>query len=66
MEFDDEAKCRLGILFTDEEASKIVEEFIKEVKKNGSAILTQRVQFAIQSIGTINLSKISKQVHEEN
>lgn len=66
MERDDETKCKLGILFTDEEASKIVEEFIKEVKDNGAAILTQRVKFAIQSIGTNNASKISKQVNEES
>lgn len=66
MEFDDETKCRLGILFTDEEASKIVEEFMKELKNNGVAVITQKVKFAMESIGTINLSKISKQVHEEN
>ena len=62
MEFDDEAKCRLGILFTDEQATNIILEHAIELKKNGSAILTQRVEFAIQSIGTNAAARIYKSI----
>jgi hypothetical protein len=62
-EFDEESKARLGVLFTDEEAASIILEHAIELKKNGSAILTQRVQFAIQSIGTNATARIYKLIY---
>lgn len=61
-EFDEESKARLGVLFTDEEAASIILEHAIELKNNGSAILTKRVQFAIQSIGTNATARIQKSI----
>jgi hypothetical protein len=62
MERNDEEKSRLGILFTVEEATKIVIEHAEELKSNNAAVLTDQVKFALESIGTIAASRIYKQV----